>query len=314
MAPPNVGSEISLDNVLTDRDMKRQWDIEELIEHFTLIEEDKDVLENKTGATLLGCALLLKCFEYEGHFPSAKYEIPKSIVDYIARQLKVDANLFPQYDWNGRTIKLHRTQIREHLHFREATAEDSEQMTSWLIATHLSTDQNPDHLKEKVLARFREEQIEPPTADRIDRLIRSACVTYEHILFQTIFQRLSPETQAQIDQLLERSEQREAETEVEEEGERSPHSATHREVISFRDRAFAELGRAIKTIFLCQYLQSEELHRERHEGLNVIENPKPPAYCHLFGSLLSLSNPVGAGYTQDSKRSVVPFVFALRRV
>lgn len=45
-----------------DRDMKRQWDIEELIEHFTLVDEDKDVLENKTGATLLGCALLLKCF------------------------------------------------------------------------------------------------------------------------------------------------------------------------------------------------------------------------------------------------------------
>jgi hypothetical protein len=52
--------------------MKRQWDIEELIEHFTLIDEDKEVLENKTGATLLGCALLLKCFEYEARFPTAK--------------------------------------------------------------------------------------------------------------------------------------------------------------------------------------------------------------------------------------------------
>ena len=34
---------------------------------------------------------------------------------------------------------------------------------------------------------------------------------------------------------------------------------------------FAELGKAIKTIFLCRYLHSEALRREIQEGLNVIE-------------------------------------------
>jgi TnpA family transposase len=36
-------------------------------------------------------------------------------------------------------------------------------------------------------------------------------------------------------------------------------------------KAFAELGKAVKTIFLCRYLHSEDLHREINEGLNVIE-------------------------------------------
>jgi hypothetical protein len=52
--------------------MKRQWETEELVEHWTLDVEDRTLLDNKTGATRLGFAVLLKFFRREGRFPQHK--------------------------------------------------------------------------------------------------------------------------------------------------------------------------------------------------------------------------------------------------
>jgi TnpA family transposase len=197
--------------------MKRQWDIEELIEHFTLVADDEELLANKTGATRLGFALLLKCFQLEGKFPAAKHEIPKDVVNYVAHQLKLEGSLFAQYDWEGRTIKLHRTQIREQYQFREATNADTEDMTAWLISTRLAADQNMEHLKVKVAERFRELKIEPASAERIERLIQTACVTYEQQFFESVFERLPVSTREQLDALLERFKDEDEEAELEEE-------------------------------------------------------------------------------------------------
>jgi Domain of unknown function (DUF4158) len=55
--------------------MKRQWENEELIEHWILGPWDLAQVGNKTGATRLGFAVLLKFFQREGRFLFFKNEV-----------------------------------------------------------------------------------------------------------------------------------------------------------------------------------------------------------------------------------------------
>ena len=111
--------------------MKRIWDIPELEEHWTLsTEERQTALDNKTDPGRLGFALLLKWFEHEGRFPQSRSDVPAVAVSYLARQLNLPESAFTDYDWRGRTIERHRSQVRERFGFHEATTVDAEQLSS----------------------------------------------------------------------------------------------------------------------------------------------------------------------------------------
>jgi len=91
--------------------MKRNWQPEELVEYWTLLPDELALLANKTNPNRLGFALLLK-FQLEVRFPYYQHEVPKVVVFQIAQQLGISAEYYIQYDWNGRTIKRDRVQIR----------------------------------------------------------------------------------------------------------------------------------------------------------------------------------------------------------
>jgi hypothetical protein len=103
-----------------------------LAEHWILLPGERDLLANKSGATRLGFAVLLKFFQCEARFSQSRQEVPLAVVAFVARQVGVLAACYAEYDWNGRAIKSHRAQIRSFLGFREATVRDAEALAAWL--------------------------------------------------------------------------------------------------------------------------------------------------------------------------------------
>ena len=190
--------------------MKQHWELDELIENWTLLPQELSWLSNKSGANLLTTALLLKFFQYETKFPNSSKEIPYSIIDYIAKQLKVSDELISNYDWKERSYMRYRSEVRQFLGIRKATVKDAQDLVNWLIATVLDKEADLEHLKDIACQRFWSLKIEPPTSGRVERLVRSALRTYETNFFQQILQKLSPECRTQIDALLITSEQDEA--------------------------------------------------------------------------------------------------------
>src|SRR2546421_13103857 len=165
--------------------MKRQWANEELVEHWSLDVEDRALLGNKTGATRLGFAVLLKFFRQEGRFPQYKHEVPGIVITYLATQVGVAPEAYLQYAWQGRTIEYHRAQIREALGFRESPVADAEEVTAWLVEQVLPREHHEERLRDMAYQRFRALHLEAPTPARITRLIRSARHTFEQRLYET---------------------------------------------------------------------------------------------------------------------------------
>ena len=87
----------------------------ELVEHWTVLGDEKDLVSGKRGATRLGFALILKFYTRHGRFPRGRSEFPTEVVDHVARQVNVPAEQFTGYEWSGSTFDYHRKQIRDHL-------------------------------------------------------------------------------------------------------------------------------------------------------------------------------------------------------
>ncbi len=76
---------------------------------------------------------------------------------------------------------------------------------TWLRDHVLTQERDPERATEAALQRFRELKLEPPTVERLDRLIRSTLRAFEDDFCRRVSEQLSSATAAALDRLLELS-------------------------------------------------------------------------------------------------------------
>ncbi|MCA9918873.1 MAG: DUF4158 domain-containing protein, partial [Anaerolineales bacterium] len=185
--------------------MKHNWTLDELIDSWTLLPNELELIGgSKADHNRLAFALLLKYFQIEGKFPRHRREIPQTAVDYVARQLKLSPEVYQRYEWGGRIIARHRVAIRSFLGFREGAVADGEAILTWLQDHVLPQTQQIEALVTAVYGRYRFLKIEPPTAGRVERLARSALRRYTEQFCEAIDGKLSIQNKSRLDALLER--------------------------------------------------------------------------------------------------------------
>ena len=139
----------------------------------------------------------------DGYFPAQRADVPVVVLTHLAKHLGLSATLSIQYDWKGRTAARHRATIRSLLGFRESTLEDQAALKTWL-QNHLQRthDTHWEHVRAEAYGRCQTLKIEPPTPDRMDRLLDSALALYREHFYRTIMDQLSPATIAGLNALI----------------------------------------------------------------------------------------------------------------
>jgi hypothetical protein len=183
----------------------RELDEDELIGNWTLVGDELEELSGRRGATKLGFALLLRFYAVHGRFPTRRSELPDQAVAHVARLVDVPMSDLGFYEWGGRTIKAHRTDIRRYFGFRECSVADADKAAEWLAANACEKERQPDRVREELLAYLKREQVEPPTRDRIRRVIGTAMRRAEQALTTRIASRVLAEAAARLRALITRA-------------------------------------------------------------------------------------------------------------
>jgi len=134
---------------------------DDLAQHWTLSGNEHALLANKTGATRLAFAVLLKAFQSDGRFPERREDVPHPIVTHLAQQVGVLPDVYAEVDWTGRSSRRHRGHTLHYGGICAFRAEDEPTLVDWLTERVVTLDPQAEAFKGAAYAHLRRLHVEP---------------------------------------------------------------------------------------------------------------------------------------------------------
>lgn len=167
---------------------------------FTLTDNDLDLVRRRTGEqNRLGFAILLCSLKFLGFIPENLGIIPAEIIQYLAEQLKIDEEIFPNYQ----RVRTKQTQIQEILiytDFRRAEKTDLETLEKWLMQRALEHDK-PSFLLRLAIEKLYAEKIFRPGLSVLERLVLKSREEAAGETYRLLLPILDGETKTNLDNL-----------------------------------------------------------------------------------------------------------------
>ena len=164
---------------------------------------DHALVAAKSRANRLRFAVMLLFFRDRGRFPRGADMLDPQAIARLASALNIPLSPEPfGLDTGDRTLERQRAEIRILFDFREATVADAAALGTWLCDHAVAQSRDHDRLAAELEARCRALRIEPPTADRVERIVRGAVRAYEDHFTAAIHGRLAAEVRDRLDALL----------------------------------------------------------------------------------------------------------------
>jgi len=133
----------------------RNVGLDDVVDHFTLVGDELDLLRNKAGATRLGFTVLLKFLLWRGRFPRGRHEIP----DAALPEAGVAADLAAVALGRAARKIVGAELARRHAHLagevRDPVVADAETLVAWLAEHVAEVERGQDRVRGELLARSR---------------------------------------------------------------------------------------------------------------------------------------------------------------